>query len=134
MNHFFFSCYLSLELPRFVNQSNSLQVAVHYSTVTFICQIYGVPNPTVSWYKVIQQSKQTNDEENLQLLLVNNQQYVYSIFSVYLYLRKTFLCLPYSFTLTNVDDRSAGQYKCIGKNRLGSIQNEFQLFIRGMSK
>jgi hypothetical protein len=36
------------------------------------------------------------------------------------------------FTLQNVDDRSAGKYKCIGENRLGSIENEFQLLIHGM--
>jgi hypothetical protein len=26
----------------------------------------------------------------------------------------------------------AGKYRCIGKNRLGIIQNDFQLLIRGM--
>ena len=35
-------------------------------------------------------------------------------------------------TLHNVDDRMAGKYRCIGKNRLGTIQNDFQLLIRGM--
>ncbi len=47
------------------------------------------------------------------------------------------VCFNYffnSFTLQNVDDRMAGKYRCIGKNRLGLIQNEFQLLIRGMSK
>jgi hypothetical protein len=39
-----------------------------------------------------------------------------------------------SFTLENVDDSMAGKYRCIGKNRLGLIQSEFQLLIRGMSK
>ncbi|CAF0758019.1 unnamed protein product [Adineta steineri] len=97
------------EQPRLINHSDSLEVANHYSTVNFICQIYGIPNPTISWYKVIQQSKQTNNEENLQLLLTDNP----------------------IFTLENVDDNSAGKYRCIGKNRLGSIENEFQLFIRG---
>jgi hypothetical protein len=28
----------------------------------------------------------------------------------------------------------AGKYRCIGKNRLGTIQNDFQLLIRGMTK
>jgi hypothetical protein len=26
----------------------------------------------------------------------------------------------------------AGKYRCVGKNRLGTIQNDFQLLIRGM--
>ena len=34
-------------------------------------------------------------------------------------------------TLHNVDDRVAGKYRCIGKNQLGTIQNDFQLLIRG---
>jgi hypothetical protein len=50
-----------------------LQIAVHYSTVNFICRIYGVPNPTVAWYKIIENGKQTTDAEELQLLLANNQ-------------------------------------------------------------
>lgn len=33
--------------------------------------------------------------------------------------------------LQHVDDRMAGSYRCIGKNRLGLVQNEFQLLIRG---
>jgi len=28
----------------------------------------------------------------------------------------------------------AGKYRCVGKNRLGTIQNDFQLLIRGMKK
>jgi hypothetical protein len=28
----------------------------------------------------------------------------------------------------------AGKYRCIGKNRLGTIQNDFQLLIRGMKE
>jgi hypothetical protein len=78
------SLYFFLEPPRFINQSNPLQVAKHYSTVNFICQIYGVPKPTVTWYKVIQHGKQTKDNENLQLLLVNSQQYAYIYIYVYL--------------------------------------------------
>lgn len=34
-------------------------------------------------------------------------------------------------TLNNVDDRVAGKYRCIAKNQLGTIQNDFQLLIRG---
>ena len=43
------------------------------------------------------------------------------------------ICLRFIFSLVlrNVDDQMAGSYRCIGKNRLGLIQNEFQLFIRG---
>ena len=43
------------------------------------------------------------------------------------------ICLRFIFSLVlrNVDDQMAGSYQCIGKNRLGLIQNEFQLFIRG---
>jgi hypothetical protein len=33
-----------------------------------------------------------------------------------------------------VDDRVAGKYRCIGKNRLGTIQNDFQLLMRGIEK
>jgi hypothetical protein len=92
-----------------------------------------VPNPTVTWYKVVHQDKQTNDQEDLQLLSVNSQKYECSIsFVIEL---KSFLSFShYSYTLENVDDHMAGRYKCIGKNRLGLIQNEFQLLIRGMSK
>ncbi|CAF1283707.1 unnamed protein product [Rotaria sordida] len=97
------------EQPRFINHSNPIEIAILYSTVNFTCQIYGVPNPIVTWYKVIEQSEQTIDDENLQLLLVNSQ----------------------DFTLHNVNDSMAGKYRCVGKNRLGSIQNEFQLLIRG---
>ncbi|CAF3335483.1 unnamed protein product [Rotaria socialis] len=97
------------ERPRFINLSNSIQIAVQYSTVNLNCQIYGIPNPTVTWYKVIQKREQTIDEENLQLLLANSQY----------------------FTLQNVDDSMAGKYRCVGKNRLGFIQNDFQLLIRG---
>ncbi|CAM4769013.1 unnamed protein product [Rotaria magnacalcarata] len=97
------------ERPRFINLSNSIQIAVKYSTVNLNCQIYGIPNPTVTWYKVIQQREQKIDEESLQLLLANNQY----------------------FTLQNVDDSMAGKYRCVGKNRLGFIQNDFQLLIRG---
>ncbi|CAF4632820.1 unnamed protein product, partial [Rotaria socialis] len=99
------------ERPRFINLSNSIQIAVQYSTVNLNCQIYGIPNPTVTWYKVIQKREQTIDEENLQLL------------GLLLFIR-------YSFTLQNVDDSMAGKYRCVGKNRLGFIQNDFQLLIR----
>ena len=39
-----------------------------------------------------------------------------------------------SLTLQNVDDRMAGRYKCLAQNRLGSVENEFQLLIRGQSE
>jgi hypothetical protein len=69
---------LFLEQPRFINQSEPIQIAAHYSTVNFICQVYGVPNPTVRWYKVVHQDKQINDQDDLQLLSVNSQKYEYS--------------------------------------------------------
>lgn len=37
----------------------------------------------------------------------------------------------FSLTLSNVDDHAAGKYRCLVTNRLGSIQNDFQLLIRG---
>lgn len=67
---------LSKEPPRFVNQSKSLQIAPHYSTVYFLCQIYGVPIPIVSWYKILEKNKQTNGNDDLQLLAIDHQQYV----------------------------------------------------------
>ncbi|CAF2619752.1 unnamed protein product [Rotaria sp. Silwood2] len=97
------------EQPRFINLSNSLQIASYYSTVNFICHIYGVPIPIVTWYKILEKNKQTIKDADLELLFVNSQQ----------------------LTLHNVDDRMAGKYRCIGKNRLGTIQYDFQLFIRG---
>ncbi|CAF1921728.1 unnamed protein product [Rotaria magnacalcarata] len=98
------------EQPYFIKLSNSLQIVSHYSTVNFICQIYGVPVPIVKWYKIIEKNKQhTSKDENLALLVTDSQQ----------------------FTLRNVDDRMAGKYRCVGKNRLGTIQNDFQLLIRG---
>jgi len=39
-----------------------------------------------------------------------------------------------SLKLDNIDDQSAGKYRCVGKNRLGSIENEFQLLIQGKLK
>ena len=54
-----------VEKPRFVNQSNPLQIVPHYSTVTFVCHIYGVPVPTVTWYRLI-------DRDNPQLFLNNS--------------------------------------------------------------
>ena len=67
------SFHFHLEPPSIVNHSKPLQIVEHYSTVNFSCQVYGVPNPTVTWYKVIQQGKQIDNKENLQLLLVNSQ-------------------------------------------------------------
>ncbi len=67
-----------LEQPRFINLSNSLQITSHYSTVHFICQIYGVPFPSVTWYKILEKNTQTIGNEDLELLLVDSQQYVYS--------------------------------------------------------
>lgn len=64
-----------LERPRFINLSNSLQISSYYSTVTFICHIYGVPVPTISWYKIIEKIKQQpNTEEELELLTVDSRQ------------------------------------------------------------
>lgn len=67
-----------LEPPRFLNQSNPLQIARHYSTVHFFCDVYAVPYPTVTWYKVIEskdKQRQTNDKgEDLQQFLTSNQQ------------------------------------------------------------
>jgi len=125
---------LFLEQPRFINQSEPIQIAAHYSTVNFICQVYGVPNPTVTWYKVVHQDKQINDQDDLKLLSVNSQKYEYSISFVFELKVFVLFFSHYSYTLENVDDRMAGRYRCIGKNRLGMIQNEFQLLIRGMSK
>ena len=68
-----------LEHPRFVNLSKSLQIASHYSTVYLICQIYGVPTPTVTWYKIQEKNKQTIGNEDLELLSTDKQQYVYSL-------------------------------------------------------
>jgi len=67
---------LDIEPPRFLNLSNSYQIAAHYSTVHFICQIYGVPVPTVNWYKI----RDKNQDNDLELILVDRQQYVCSIF------------------------------------------------------
>jgi hypothetical protein len=65
-----------LEQPRFINLSNSLQIAAYYSTVSFICQVYGVPTPIVTWYKILEKNKQTIENEDLQLLSVDSEQYV----------------------------------------------------------
>ena len=61
-----------LEHPRFVNLSNSLQIAPHYTTVDFICQIYGVPVPVMTWYRIFEK----NGNEDQELVSGNAQQYV----------------------------------------------------------
>ena len=65
-----------VEFPRFINRSKSLQIVSHYSTVNFICHIYGVPVPIVTWYKVSEKNRQVIKDEDLELLLVNSRQYV----------------------------------------------------------
>ncbi|CAF1658466.1 unnamed protein product, partial [Adineta ricciae] len=93
------------EKPRFINLSNSLQIAPHYTTVDFICQIYGVPVPVVTWYRIFEK----NGNEDQELVSGNAQQ----------------------LTMHNIDDRMAGHYRCRGENRLGVVQHDFQLLIRG---
>ncbi|UJR23619.1 hypothetical protein I4U23_026605 [Adineta vaga] len=97
------------EKPRFLNLSNPLQIAPYYTTVNFLCQIYGVPVPIVTWYKILERNKQINGKDDLELISNNTQQ----------------------LTLQNVDDRMVGHYRCMGENRLGIIQHDFQLLIRG---
>ena len=46
-------------------------------------------------------------------------------------LRQSPLLRHSRLTLRNVDDRMAGKYRCSAKNRLGSVQSDFQLLIRG---
>lgn len=48
---------------------------MQYSTVTFICQIYGVPKPTITWYKVNERTRSSVEREDLQLVLVNSESY-----------------------------------------------------------
>lgn len=77
-SNFFFN----VEPPRFLNRSNSLLIARLYSTIEFFCEIYAVPYPTVTWYKVIERKEkqnhnakdETNEGEDLQLLSSNSQQ------------------------------------------------------------
>jgi len=85
-----------LEQPRFIKHSNPIQIAAYYSTVNLICEIYGVPNPTVTWYKVVQKGKKSIDEEDLQLLSVNSQQYECFISFVFLSFIETVFC-PFFF-------------------------------------
>ena len=95
---FFFSEEKSkfLEQPRFVNLSNSLQIVSHYSTVYFICQIYGIPVPKVTWYKILDKNKQSIENEDLQMLSDDTQQYVYS-------------CLSSKYCLKHWDTRISGR-------------------------
>lgn len=67
---------LIVESPRFLNLSNPIQIVAHYSTVHFICQIYGVPSPTVNWYKIRDKTKAIVEDKDLELLLVDSQMYV----------------------------------------------------------
>ncbi|CAF1417726.1 unnamed protein product [Adineta ricciae] len=97
------------EKPRFIYRSNPLQVALLYSTVSLKCHVYGVPSPIVSWYKILREDKQTHNKEAVELLLANSQELI----------------------VDNADDRSAGKYRCVGANSLGSVENDFQLFIHG---
>lgn len=71
------TCFFSvfIEPPRFINQSESIQIAELHSTVNLLCGIYGVPPPTITWYKITPKNRQTMDKEDLQLLSVNSQQY-----------------------------------------------------------
>ena len=64
--------------------------------------------------------------------LTVNSIYILLLSHIYICLRHYLFFFRYSFILENVDDRMAGKYRCIGKNRLGTIQNEFQLLIRGI--
>lgn len=120
--------HLFLERPRLTNQSAPLQIVSHYSTVYFICQVYGVPLPTVTWYRILDQSKKTVDGDNLDVISTNSDLSV-------LFTRSPFLRLAHlhhsRLILHNVDDRMAGNYRCSAKNRLGSLQSDFQLLIRG---
>ncbi|CAF1482723.1 unnamed protein product, partial [Didymodactylos carnosus] len=88
------------EKPRFLNVSSSISIVEHYSTINLFCDIYGVPEPIVSWYKLL--------KDDLQLLLINSKYFI----------------------LQNVDDRLAGRYKCIGNNSLGSIENDFRVLVK----
>ena len=67
---------LVLERPRFINQSNPIEIATHYSIVNFICDIYGVPSPSITWHKLVDKGKQVRVEEEWQLLLANSPRYV----------------------------------------------------------
>jgi hypothetical protein len=64
--------HLSVERPRLTNQSAALQIVSHYATVHFICQVYGVPLPTVTWYRILDQKKKTVDDDNLDLISINS--------------------------------------------------------------
>lgn len=80
--------FVSIEPPRFINQSDSIQIAELHSTVNLLCGIYSVPSPTITWYKITQKNRQTIGKDDLQLLSVNSQQYERSnwIHDVYLWL------------------------------------------------
>lgn len=82
-----------LEPPRFLNVSNSIIIAPLDSTVNFLCQIYGIPKPTVTWYKVIAKDKQIVDHEDLKLFSVNSQKYEYNSFRFLFIHRFFFSCL-----------------------------------------
>lgn len=89
--------------------------------MNFLCQIYGVPVPVVTWYKIL-------DEDDLELLPDHTQLYVLALTQT----------APFDsvrrLTIPNVDDRAAGKYRCVGENRLGRIHSDFQLLIRGRQR
>lgn len=123
-----------IERPRFINQPQPTYIALPYSTVSFTCEIYGIPKPTVTWYKVMKHHDKTIGTEDLQLPVVDSQKYNKLIFECFLSIKCLFsiIIILYRFTLQNVDDSMAGKYRCVGKNWLGSIQAEFHLLIQGI--
>lgn len=62
-----------VEEPRFLNRSTSLQIAAHYSTVDLLCEVYAVPYPKMTWYKVVDNGEEKTKTQQLQLALVNTQ-------------------------------------------------------------
>jgi hypothetical protein len=45
-----------------------------------ICQIYGIPIPIITWYKIVEKNKQIIGNEDLELLSIDNQEYFLFIY------------------------------------------------------
>ena len=97
------------------------------SPVTFECSASGIPAPTISWFRVVQNVSTILNNGTQSLILPPQVDNTYGLPGG----RGTAFLVTSTLTIPATQDEDSGQYACQAVNDFGNETREFELIVQG---